>query len=195
MYKAMMRRLFPWTLKVEWERSSRSTGWTLLFQRSQPDRRSSSMTNQRSCRCGAGNLCLRNCRGLEVWMSGSRSLPSFESAFLLLSKRSLSAGVTVFGFTIMACLRTLQGDITCFSSGQRLTSAILTILPSNVTSFFTWLRAKLIPVVSVSFILSVAVLGTLISVLLYLSTKLRRLKTSCLEYNRRLVRTLRKTSS
>ena len=83
-------------------------------------------------------------------------------------------------FTIMAYLRILRGDIICSSSGRKSISDILTILRSNVKSFFTWLRAKLIPVVSVSFILSVAVLATLISVPLYLLTKLRRLKTKLL---------------
>lgn len=61
--------------------------------------------------------------------------------------------------------------------------------------FFTWLRAKLTLVVSVSFILSVAALGILISVALFLLMKLLKLKTSFLAFSRRLVKTLRKTSS
>ena len=153
-------------------------GFSLFSQRNQSDRRFCSMINQSTCKCGRGHLCLRSCRGLEVWMSGSRSLPSFERSFLLLSKKSLSAGVTVFGFTTMASLRISQGDITCFSSGRKSISDFLTILPSSVRSFSTWLRAKLIPVVSVSYILSVGVLAILISAALYLWTKLRKLKTS-----------------
>jgi len=183
------------TLTAQLERSSRSTGLKLLYRKSHPDRKFSSMKNQKHCNCGAANLCQRSCKGLEVWMSGSKSLPSFEKSFLLLSKKSLSAGVTVFGFTTMVCLRTLQGDITCFSSGQRLISDIRTILRSNVRSLYTWLHAKLTTIVSVSFILSVGVLAILISVPLFLLMKAVRLKTSFLEFSRRLVKTPRKTSS
>ena len=183
------------TLTVQRVRVLNSMGFLLSSRNNQSDLKYSSMTSQRLCNCGDAFLCPKNCRRYEVWMSGTRSLQSSVGSFLVSSRGSLNAGATVFGFTIMACLRTLQGDIICCSNGRKSTSDILTILPSNVKSFFTWLRAKLIPVVSVSFILSVAVLGTLISVLLFLSTKLRRLKTSCLESNRRLVKTLRRTSS
>ena len=187
--------LFGWTVQVSKARLFRSTVLTLLFRKFQESEISYFTTYPRSCRCGAAPMCHKNCRGLEVWMSGSRNQPSFDAPFLLTSSKSLSAGVTVFGFTIMVCLRTLQGGTTCFSSGRRLISDILRTLRSSVRSFSTWLRAKLIIVVSVSFILSVAVLAILISVLLYLLTKLLRLKTSCLEFSRRLVKMLRRTSS
>ena len=183
------------TLTVRRVRVLNSMGFLLSSRKNQSDLRYSSMTNQRLCRCGDAFLCPKSCKGYEVWMSGTRNLPSSVGSFLVTSRRSLSGGVTVFGFTIMASLRTLQEGITCCSSGPRSTSGILTILPSSVKSFFTWLRAKLIPVASVSFILSVAVLATLISVLLFLLTKLRRLKTSFLAFSRRLVKILKRTSS
>ena len=183
------------TLTVQRVSVLNSMGFLLSSRKNQSDLKYSSMINQSLCNCGDAFLCPKSCRRFEVWMSGTKSLRSSVKSFLVSSKGSLSGGVTVFGFTTMASLRTSRGGITCSSSGQKSISGILTILPSNVKSFSTWLRAKLIPVVSVSFILSVAVLGILISVLLYSSTKLRRLRISCSEYSQRLVRTLRKTSS
>jgi len=166
------------TLTVQRVRVLNSMGFLLSSRNNQSDLKYSSMTSQRLCNCGDAFLCPKSCRRYEVWMSGTRSLPSSVGSFLVSSRRSLNAGVTVFGFTIMASLRISQGDTTCSSSGRKSISDFLRILPSSVRSFSTWLRAKLTPVVSVSFILSVAALGTLMSVVLYLWMKLRKLKTS-----------------
>ena len=138
------------------------------------------MTYQRQCRCGSASLCPKSCKGFAVWMSGSKNLPSFEKSFILTSSKSFSVGVTVFGFTIMGNLRILQGGTICFYNGLKLISDIHHTLLSKKRSFSTWLRAKLILVVSVSFILSVVVLATLIYALLYLLTKLVKLKRSFL---------------
>jgi hypothetical protein len=177
------------------EVSSNRVGYLFRFQNNHPDRKFSSMTNQRACRCGNAFLCLRNCRGFEVWMSGLRNHLSLERSFVLTSSRNFSVGVTVFGFTIMGNLRTLQGGTICFYNGLKLISDIHHTLLSKETSFFTWLLARLILVASASFILSVVVLATLIFVPLYLLTKLRRLKTSFLGYSQRLVKTLRRIFS
>jgi hypothetical protein len=166
------------TLTVQRETSSNSMGYSLYFQRNRSDLRFSSMTSQRQCRCGNAYLCPRNCKGFAVWMSGSKSLPSFGRSFVLTSNKSFSVGVTVYGFTIMGSLRILQGDTICFYSGLKLISDTHHTLLSKKTSFSTWLLAKLIPVVSVSYILSVVVLATLIYALLSLWTKLVKLKRS-----------------
>ena len=183
------------TLTVQRETSSNSMGYSLFFQKNRSDLKFSSMTGQRQCRCGNAYLCPKNCKGFAVWMSGSKSLPSFERSFVLTSSKSFSVGATAYGFTTMGSLRILQGDTICFYSGLKLISDTHHTLLSKEKSFFTWLLAKLIPVVSVSYILSVVVLVTLIYVPLSLWMKLVKLKTSFLEYSRRLVRTLRKISS
>ena len=169
-------------------------GFSLSFQRNHPDRRFSSMIGQSTCSCGKGYQCLRKCKGFEVWMSGTKNRVSSARSFLLTSNKSFSVAVTVFGFTIMASLRILQGGTICFYNGLKSMSDILNSYNSKEKSMSTWLRVKLTLVVSVSFILSVAVLGTLMSVVLYLLTRLVRLKRNFLVFSRRLVKTLRKTS-
>ncbi len=153
-----------------------SMGYSLFSQRNRSDLRYSSMTSQRSCRCGSAFLCPKNCKGFAVWMSGSRNLPSFGTSFVLTSRKSFSVGATVCGFTIMGSLRILQGDSICFYNGLKLISDTHHTLLSRETSFFTWLLARLILAVSVSFILSVVALVTPIYALLYLLTKLVKLK-------------------
>ena len=166
------------TLTVRWARVLNSMGFLLSSRKNQSDLKYSSMTNQSLCNCGDAFLCPKSCRRYEVWMSGTRSLRSSAGNFLVSSRGSLSAGVTVFGFTMMASLRTSRAGTTCSSSGQKSISDFLRILPSSVRSFSTWLRAKLTPVASVSFILSVVVLAIPMYAVLFLWTKLRKLKTS-----------------
>ena len=183
------------TLTVQKEKLPNSTGYSLFYQKNQSDLKFSSMTSQERCRCGSAFLCPKTCKGFEVWMSGSKNLPSFERNFILTSSRSFSVGATVFGFTIMGNLRILQGGIICFYNGLKLISDIHHTLLSRKRSFSTWLRAKLILVVSVSFILSVVVLATLIFALQSLLTKLAKLKRSFLGFSQRQVKTLRRTFS
>ena len=183
------------TLTVQRESMLSSTGYSLFFQKNRSDLRYSSMINQRSCRCGNAFLCPKNCKGFAVWMSGSRSLPSFETSFVLTSRKSFSVGATVCGFTTMGSLRILQGDTICFYNGLKSISDTHHTLLSKEKSFFTWLLAKLIPVVSVSFILSVVVLATLIYALLSLWTRLVKLKRSCWAFSQRLVKTRKKIFS
>ena len=183
------------TLTVQRELTSNRVGYLLSFQKNRSDLRYSSMTNQRSCSCGSAYLCPKSCRGFEVWMSGSRNLPSFDQGFVYTSRKSFNAGGTAFGFTTMGSLRILRGDTICFYSGLKSISDTHHTLLSKETSFFTWLLARLILAVSVSFILSVVALVTPIYVLLYLLMKLAKLKRSCWAFSRRLVKTLRKTSS
>ena len=183
------------TLTVQRELTSNRVGYLLSFQKNQSDLRYSSMTNQRSCSCGSAYLCPKSCRGFEVWMSGSRNLPSFDQGFVYTSRKSFNAGGTAFGFTTMGNLRILRGDTICFYSGLKSISDTHHTLLSKEKSFFTWLLAKLIPVVSVSFILSVVVLATLIYALLSLWTRLVKLKRSCWAFSQRLVKTRKKIFS
>src|SRR5210317_1029146 len=183
------------TLTVQKEKFSNSMGYSWYFQRNRADRKFSSMTYQRQFRCGNAYLCPKNCKGFAVWMSGSKSLPSFERSFVLTSNKSFSVGATVFGFTIMGNLRILQGDTICFYNGLKLISDTHHTSLSKRKSFSTWLLAKLIPVVSVSYILSVVVLATLIYALLSLWTKLVKLKRNFWAFSQRLVKTPRKTYS
>ena len=183
------------TLTVQRELTSNRVGYLLSFQKNRSDLRYSSMISQRSCKCGNAYLCPKNCKGFEVWMSGSRNLPSFDQGFVYTSRKSFNAGGTVCGFTTMGNLRILQGDTICFYSGLKLISDTHHTLTSKEKSFSTWLLARLILAVSVSFILSVVALVTPIYALLYLLTKLAKLKRSCWAFSQRLVKTLRKTSS
>ena len=183
------------TLTVQRELTSNRVGYLLSFQKNQSDLRYSSMISQRSCKCGNAYLCPKNCKGFEVWMSGSKNLPSFDQGFVYTSRKSFNAGGTVCGFTTMGNLRILQGDTICFYSGLKLISDTHHTLTSKEKSFSTWLLARLILAVSVSFILSVVALVTPIYALLYLLTKLVKLRRSCWAFSQRLVKTLRKTSS
>ena len=135
---------------------------------------------------------LQRIRSMDEWFEKPAE---FRSRFRVTSRKSFSVGGTVCGFTIMGSLRILQGDTICFYNGLKLISDTHHTLLSKEKSFSTWLLAKLIPVVSVSFILSVVVLATPIYALLYLLTKLVKLKRSCWAFSQRLVKTLRKTSS
>ena len=80
------------TLTLQREISSNSMGYSLYSQRNQSDRRFSSMKSQRQCRCGNALLCPKNCKGFEVWMSGSKSLPSFGHKFRSYVEKSFNAG-------------------------------------------------------------------------------------------------------
>ena len=149
------------TLTAQREITSNRVGYLLCYQKNRSDLRYSSMKSQRSCSCGGACLCPKNCKGFEVWMSGSKNLPSFDQSFVYTSRKSFNAGGTAFGFTTMGSLRILQGDTICFYNGLKSISDTHHTLLSKEKSFFTWLLAKLIPVVSVSYILSVVVLATL----------------------------------
>src|SRR5210317_149298 len=194
MLKDTMTRLSRYVPTVQSETLSNLVGFTLLFP-NYPRKESKVKVWRQVCRCGKGHLCQRSCPGLEVWTSGQRHRRSFERDFIHMSKRSLEGVVKVFGFTIRVHLRTLPGGTICYYSGPKLILDTLRTFPFSVKSFSTWLRAKLTLVVSVSFILSVAALGTLISVLLFLLTRLLRLKTNFLAFSRRLVKMLRRISS
>ena len=70
-------------------------------------------------------------------------------------------------FGLQSCVPTyITGDTMFFQWSKIISDFLRSFLQRG--SFSTWLRAKLTPVVSVSFILSVAALGTLMSVVLYL---------------------------
>ena len=155
-------------------RSSNCMGWQLLYRKNRADRRFSSMTNQSRCRCGRGYLCQRSCKILRVWMSGLTSPKSSATSTLLISNKSLSAAVTVFGFTITGGLSISQEGTTCSYSGARLISDTLLSSNSNKSSLRTFLRVSLIRVASVSCLLSVAVLAIPICVPLLLMTRLRK---------------------
>ena len=73
--------LFGWTVQVSKAKLFRSTVLTLLFRKFQRNQTSYSTTCLKECRCGSAPMCHKNCRGLEVWMSGSRSQPSFDALF------------------------------------------------------------------------------------------------------------------
>ncbi len=191
----MKLKLLKSTLTGRVETSSNSMGCWLYSQRNQSDLRFSSMTSQRQCRCGDAYLCPKNCKGFAVWMSGSKGLLNFDEGFILTSNKSFSVAATVFGFTIMGNLRILQGDTICFFNGLKLISDTHHTLLSKERSFSTWLRAKLILAVSVSYILSVVVLATLMCALLYLLTRLVRLKRSFWAFSQRLVKMPRRIFS
>jgi len=190
-----MNNIITSTLTVQKEKLSSSTGYSWYYQRNRANRKFSSMTSQRSCSCGNAQICQRKCVGYAAWMSGSKSLPSFATSFVLTSNKSFSVGVTVYGFTIMGNLRILQGDTICFYNGLKLISDIHHTLLSKKTSLLTWLLVKLTTVVSVSFILSAVVLATLTYALLSWWMKLVKLKRSFLAYSRKLVKTRKRTYS
>lgn len=190
----MIARLLRYVPTVQSEISSTLVGFTLAFPKLRK-KASKGKEWRQICRCGAGYLCQKNCPVFEVWMSGLKHRRSFERDFVHISKKSLEGVVRVFGFTIRVHLRTLPGGTTCYFSGRKLILDTLRTFPFSVKSFFTWLRAKLTLVVSVSFILSVAALGTLISVVLFCLMKLLKLKTSFSVYSRRQVKTHRRISS
>ena len=106
----------------------------------------------------------RAAKHYEVWMSGTRSLPSSVRKFSGFIEKEFERRRNGVWFYNHGVPTYITGQaLHAASSGRRLISDFLTILPSSVRSFSTWLRAKLIPVVSVSFILSVGVLAILIS--------------------------------
>ena len=111
---------------------------------------------------------LQRIRSMDEWFEKPAE---FGQSFVYTSRKSFNAGGTAFGFTTMGSLRILQGDTICFYNGLKLISDTHHTSLSKEKSFSTWLLAKLIPVVSVSYILSVVVLATLIYALLSLWTK------------------------
>lgn len=189
-----MKKLSRFVPTVRLATSSKLGGFSLAFPK-HPSAESPEKNWRQICRCGDGYLCHRNCPVFEAWTSGPKPRRSFERGFVHISKKNFEGVVTGFGFTIRVNLRTSPVDTTCYSSGLRWMLGTRHISVSNVTSFFTWLRAKLTHVVLGSFTLSVAALVTLISALVYCWMRLLKLKTSCWAFSQRLVRMLRRTSS
>ena len=179
---------------VRWANRSPLGGFSLAFPNLQKEKSPAKAWRQ-ICRCGKGYLCQKSCPVLEVWTSGVRCQRSFERDFIHISRRSIEGVAMVFGFTIRVCLRILPVGTTCFYNGPKSTLDTPPIFPFSVKSFYTWLHAKLTLAASVSFILSVAALGTLISVLLFFLMKLPKLKRSFLAFNQRRVKTRKRTSS
>ena len=118
----MITTLLTYVPTIRRVKSSLSVGLIFSFPRLPLKKKSSLMTGSLLCKCGRDFLCQLNCRGFALWMSGMKCHRTSRSVFLRISRRSLSAGVTVFGSTITVCLHTLQGDTICSCSGAKWTS-------------------------------------------------------------------------
>ena len=57
-------------------------------------------------------ICLRNCLGFALWMSGSKCQGSSDKSFLRISRRSLDVGVRAFGSITTVSLHILRVGIT-----------------------------------------------------------------------------------